>query len=255
MEGVSPKEVSALAATGSIALLPTDWCATHVGHRLEYHRASQAHHTLTHRRSGPPTAATARKRATARGWVTGMEIITRRFLLREFTDDDGPVFLAYHADPRYAAFSPLEDVGPDHARVLLQRFKHWATEQPRRNYQLAIAPRRNPGELLGCCGLRGEGYSADQAEFGIELAPPHWGRYGYAIEVASALLAFGFRELALQEVRGFSHSANTRVTRLARRYGAVMLDTGPGPSWMLVRGWRQTAWQLTRERWMDIAAV
>ena len=184
-----------------------------------------------------------------------MEIITRRFLLREFTDDDGPTFLAYHADPRYAEFYPLEDVGPDHARELLQRFKQWTTERPRRNYQLAIAHLRNPRGLLGCCGLRGEGYGADQAELGIELAPPHWGRYGYAIEVASALLEFGFRDLGLKEVRGFSNSANTPVIRLARRYGAVMIGTRPGPGWMLARGWSQTEWQLTRERWEEISAV
>jgi len=31
-----------------------------------------------------------------------MEITTKRFLLREFTDEDGPAFLAYQSDPRYA---------------------------------------------------------------------------------------------------------------------------------------------------------
>ena len=135
-----------------------------------------------------------------------MEIISQRFLLRDFAESDGPAFLAYHADPRYAEFYAPEEVGPDQGQELLQRFSRWATERPRRNYQFAIAYFGNPRELVGCCGLRGEGFGADRAELGIELAPLYWGRYGYAIEIASALLKFGFRDLELTEVRGFSNS-------------------------------------------------
>lgn len=184
-----------------------------------------------------------------------MEIITKRFLLRDFTESDGPAFRAYHADPRYAEVYSPEEVGPDHAKDLLQRFSRWATERPRRNYQLAIARLRNPRELLGCCGLRGEGFGAAQAELGIELAPLYWGRYGYAIEIANALLKFGFRDLELTEVRGFSNSANRRVTRLARRYGAVIVGTDHASDWVRARGWSQIEWQLTRERWEKISAV
>jgi hypothetical protein len=36
--------------------------------------------------------------------TANMEITTKRFLLREFTDEDGPAFLAYQSDPRYAQF-------------------------------------------------------------------------------------------------------------------------------------------------------
>lgn len=179
-----------------------------------------------------------------------MEIITNRFLLREFTEEDEPAFLAYHADPRYAEFCAPEDVGPDHTRELLRCFVQWAGEQPRRNYQLAVVPLQNPKELLGCCGLRSEGYGADKAELGIELAPQYWGRYRYAIEIGIALLEFGFRELRLQDVRGFSISANARVTRLAHRYGFVAVSSrSAGSDWMRSRRWSQTEWQLSRERW------
>ncbi len=184
-----------------------------------------------------------------------MEIITNRFLLREFTFEDEPAFLAYHADPRYAEFCEPEAVNPDNTKKLLRLFIQWASEHPRRNYQFAIVPFQNPKELLGCCGLRNKGYGADSSELGIELAPQYWGRYRYAIEVASSLLEFGFRELDLQEVRGFSISANARVTRLAHRYGFVVLRSCPGSNWMHARGWSQTEWQLTRERWNFISTV
>lgn len=184
-----------------------------------------------------------------------MEIITKRFLLREFSSDLEPAFLAYHADPRYAEFCEPEFVEPAHTKELLRLFMQWANEQPRRNYQFAVVPLQKPQELLGCCGLRGEGYGAEVAELGIELAPQYWGRYRYAIEVASGLLNFGFRELGLQEVRGFSISANARVTRLAHRYGFVAVRERLSSDWMQARGWSQTEWQLTRERWNRITAV
>ncbi len=184
-----------------------------------------------------------------------MEIITKRFLLRDFTPEDDPAFLAYHSDPRYAEFCSPEEVTPEHTRKLVTLFMQWATEQPRRNYQLAITPLGNPRELLGCCGLRCESYNLGQAELGIELAPQYWGRYRYAIEAAGALLKFGFHNLALQEVRGISIDANVRVARLAQRYGFVLIGTHSGSNWMGVRGWSQTEWQLTREKWEAISAV
>ena len=177
-----------------------------------------------------------------------MEIVTRRLVLREFTTDDAAAFLAYQADPRYAEFYAPDEVGPEHGRALLDLFARWAAERPRRNYQLAIAERRDPHGLLGCCGLRLLGRDPGTAELGLELAASCWGR-GYATEAARALLAFGFRELALDEVRGLAVSANARVVALARRLGLVEIAAHPGPAWMRARGWAETEWQLTRTRW------
>ena len=100
-----------------------------------------------------------------------MEIITKRFLIRDFTEGDEPALLAYHSDPRYAEFCLEEEVTPESTRKLLNLFMQWATELPRRNYQFAITELENPRKLLGCCGVRCEGYNLGQAELGIELAP------------------------------------------------------------------------------------
>ncbi len=47
-----------------------------------------------------------------------MEIITKRFLLRDFVQEDESAFLAYHADPRYAEFCLPEEVTPDFSHHL-----------------------------------------------------------------------------------------------------------------------------------------
>ncbi|MBN3905108.1 MAG: GNAT family N-acetyltransferase [Nostoc sp. NMS1] len=184
-----------------------------------------------------------------------MEIVTKRFLLRDFIKEDEPSFFAYRADPRYAEFCTPEEVAPSYTRELLCLFGQWADEHPRLNYQLAIVDRRSLQELIGCCGLRRDSHGSDRAELGIELAPQFWGRYAYAIEVAKALIEFGFRDLALKEIRGISVSANLRVTRLAHRYGFVAIGTLPSPDWMCERGWSQTEWQLTQESWESVAAL
>ncbi|HEY9873717.1 MAG TPA: GNAT family N-acetyltransferase [Candidatus Obscuribacterales bacterium] len=184
-----------------------------------------------------------------------MEIITKRFLLRDFIKEDEPAFFAYRADPRYASFCTKEEVAPSYSRELLSLFSQWAAEYPRLNYQFAIVARHSSQELIGCGGLRRQGEDAEQAELGIELAPQFWGRYAYAIEIGKALIEFGFHQLGLKEIRGVSVSGNVRVTRLAQRYGFVVLGTRPGGDWMCERGWNQIEWQLIRESWESLSEI
>ena len=176
-----------------------------------------------------------------------MELVTRRLLLREFTEGDLPTLAAYQADPRYVEFWP-EEAPPANSRHLFDLFRRWADERPRRNYQLAVARLQSPHELIGNCGVRGQGLEDGVADFGIELAPSWWG-HGYATEATRAILDFGFHQLGLLEVRGLSVTENARVARMVPRLGFTRLGTRPGPAWMQARGWSQTAWQLTRERW------
>lgn len=181
-----------------------------------------------------------------------MKIVTKRFFLREFIREDEPSFFSYRADPRYAEFCAPEELTSSYTRKLLTLFHQWALEYPRRNYQLAVASRQTL-ELIGCCGLRLENHNSTVGELGIELAPQFWSRYAYAIEIGQALINFGFRELGLQEIRGVTVSANMRVTRLAHRYGFIPFGERISPDWMILRGWNQIEWQLTKESWKKIA--
>lgn len=174
-----------------------------------------------------------------------MEIVTRRFVLRDPVEADRPAFLAYQADSRMHAFH-----GPGEAldgHDLFDTFLEWASESPRQNYQLLIVQRYEPRALVGCCGLRGAG--PGQMDLGIELAPNYWGRYGYAVEVGRALLEVGFDDLGLDVITGSTVSANDRITRLAEWFGAEVGVTRPGPAWMDARGWHEVEWRITRDRW------
>jgi cysteinyl-tRNA synthetase len=176
-----------------------------------------------------------------------MEIVTARLTLRDIAPADAPAFLAYQADPRYAALHGPDEANPAHASDLLATFARWAAEAPRRHYQLGVFDRDRA--LVGCAGLRDVDAVSGTAELGVELAPDHWGRHGLAVEIVRALLAFGFDRLGLREVRGWTASGNARVARLARWFGAEPTATRDGPSWMRDRGWREVGWRIGREAW------
>lgn len=178
-----------------------------------------------------------------------MEIVTKRFLLRDFVELDRFPFLAYQADPRSQIFCKPSPGSLEHVTRLFETFQTWASERPRLNYQLAIVQRHEPYTLVGCCGLRGSGCDTGEMELGIELAPTYWGRYAYAIEVGRALLDFGFRELQLDIISGSTVSANTRIARLAEWIGAEVTDIRPGAAWMSDHGWSEVDWRITQEQW------
>ena len=63
-----------------------------------------------------------------------MEIVTRRFRLRDFIDSDRSSFLAYQADPRNLKFYAPDRAIPEHAAQLFETFQTWAAELPLLNY-------------------------------------------------------------------------------------------------------------------------
>jgi RimJ/RimL family protein N-acetyltransferase len=177
-----------------------------------------------------------------------MEIGTARLLLREYVERDAAAFLAYHSDPRAREFHDPDHTQPARLHALVPLFVRWAEEVPRSNWQLAIVTRDAPDTLIGSVGLRTSGAPSDMAEFGLELAPSHWGR-GYASEAAESLLDFGFSTLRLTAVRGTTVSANERVTRLVERLGFRRVAEEEGSPWLAARGWREVTWELRSEEW------
>jgi ribosomal-protein-alanine N-acetyltransferase len=105
------------------------------------------------------------------------------------------------------------------------------------------------GRLCGCCGLRRPGAPERAAFFGIELNPDDWGRYRLAVDVASALIEYAFSVLDLDLLIGRTASANRRVERLARWFGATIVARRDGPEWTAARGWDEVDWALDRDAW------
>lgn len=176
-----------------------------------------------------------------------MRICTSRVMLRDFTADDRAAFMAYQMDSRYRRLYNL-NADPARANDLFDLFARWRDEEPRRNLQLGIFDRAT-GLLCGSAGLREQHDDLETAMFGIELAPSEWGRYRIALEVAACMMHFGFDTLKLRAIVGETASGNMRVVKLARWFGAHVIDQCDGPEWMRARGWRMVRWSLHRDAW------
>jgi [ribosomal protein S5]-alanine N-acetyltransferase len=138
-----------------------------------------------------------------------MEIRTERLVLREFRRDD--VARVFEYQSRYDGERPArEDV-----QRLVDLFCHWADEEPRSKYQLAITL---DGRVIGTCGVRKDVPDAVVAEFGCELDREHWGR-GYAREASEALLRLAYDELGVERVIARTTADNATAIRLAERLG------------------------------------
>jgi ribosomal-protein-alanine N-acetyltransferase len=142
---------------------------------------------------------------------------TPRLRLRRWRDEDLPAFAALNADPIVMEFfpRPLDRAESDAAVVRVRDhfarhgFGLWAVEAP------------GVSDFIGFVGLavpRFESHFTPCVEIGWRLAREHWGR-GYATEAARAALAFGFRDLALEEIVSFTVPANLRSRAVMERIG------------------------------------
>lgn len=176
-----------------------------------------------------------------------MFVSTPRITLRDFTPGDRAAFVAYQMEPRYRRLYDLDE-DPARANALFDLFAGWRVEEPRRNFQLGLFDTAT-GRLCGCAGLRERPRDRETAVLGIELAPADWGRYRIALDAAACLLELGFETLDLRMVVGDTASGNARVEKLARWFGARIVDRRDGPEWMRARGWQEVDWALTRDEW------
>jgi RimJ/RimL family protein N-acetyltransferase len=144
-------------------------------------------------------------------------IQTPRLQLRPWRDEDLAPFAELNADPRVMEFFPrtLDRTESDAmvARIRGHFARHgfglWAVEVP------------GVAEFIGFVGLavpRFEAHFTPCVEIGWRLAREHWGR-GYATEAARAVLEFGFRDLALQEIVSFTAATNLRSRAVMERIG------------------------------------
>ena len=151
------------------------------------------------------------------GRRAGRTLTTRRLRLRAWSERDLPAFAALNADARVMEFFPRtltraeSDALASRIRDGFARhgFGLWAVELP------------GVDAFIGFVGLSVPALQAHFmpcVEIGWRLAHAHWGR-GYATEAAGAALAFGFRDLAFEEIVSFTAVANLRSRRVMERLG------------------------------------
>ncbi|WP_295814913.1 GNAT family N-acetyltransferase [uncultured Nitratireductor sp.] len=143
---------------------------------------------------------------------------TERLILRNWRDEDRPLFHRINSDDTIMEFFPFRR-NREEADAMMDRIREGIA---RNGFGFAAAALKDTGQPIGFVGLhKPVGLSnlpEGSVEIGWRLAPEFWGK-GYVTEAARAWLAYGFETLGLDEIVSFAVVDNDRSTAVMRRIG------------------------------------
>jgi len=176
---------------------------------------------------------------------------TDRLILRQWKQEDWPLFAAINSDPVVMKYfpNPLSETESNtiadkiHALITEQGWGFWAVEE------------KLSGLFTGFVGLNKvlpvlPFYPA--IEIGWHLARSSWGQ-GYATEAANTVLKFAFDKLNVDEVCSFASVNNTRSIAVMQRLNMVNTQQNFEhpviPAGNLLR--EHVLYKLTRGQWQS----
>lgn len=160
-------------------------------------------------------------------------IETERLLLRPFTLEDLPALRAMRGKEevaRYLGTSALQT-----PEFIEERLRSYLESYRRHGFGVAAVAEKSGGVLVGWSGLQPLefGWNGERsARAGIEIEvgygfdSPHWGK-GYATEVASAWLRYGFEEAGLTRIIAVASPENRSSWRVMEKLGMKYETTEP----------------------------
>ncbi|WP_020598580.1 GNAT family N-acetyltransferase [Spirosoma panaciterrae] len=142
---------------------------------------------------------------------------TNRLRIREYRPSDLLSIHQYASQPivvQYQNWGPnsLEDTYD-----FLQQVQHNRGLAPRMSYELCIE-RKEDKQLIGGCELAISLEDHSIATMGYILNPQFWNQ-GYATEISSELLRFGFSQLGLRLIRATCDAQNKASIRVLEKSG------------------------------------
>ncbi len=146
-----------------------------------------------------------------------LELHTERLLLRTWQPADLPGFAALNADPQVMRHFPGVMSRAQSDAMARRMQAHFVTH----GFGYWVLERRDQPRLLGVLGLQQVAFAAaftPAVEIGWRIQRQHW-RQGYALEAATAVLAFAFAQLQLEQVLAFTVPANLPSQALMQRLG------------------------------------
>jgi RimJ/RimL family protein N-acetyltransferase len=145
------------------------------------------------------------------------QLTTERLLLRPWRAEDREPFAAINADPAVMEHFP-STLTRGQSDALAERIDG---ELRREGYGLWAVEIPREASFIGFVGLQATDAElpfARTTEIGWRLGRSYWGR-GLASAAARAALAYGFDELALEEVVAYTAAGNLRSRRVMERLG------------------------------------
>lgn len=141
---------------------------------------------------------------------------TDRLFLRRFNIDDAPFIMEMLNDPLWLRFIGDKGVRTlDDARDYL--VKGPLAMYEREGFGLYLTARKDDGAAIGMCGLIKRD-ALDDVDIGFAFLP-EFRTHGYALESASAMLAYGKDVFGLKRIVAIVSPDNERSARLLKKLG------------------------------------
>jgi len=142
---------------------------------------------------------------------------TERLTLRKWNEADLAPFAALNADPevmRYLRKPMTREESDAMARRIVEKFE-------RQGFGMWAVEIDATKSFIGFVGLNIPTFESSFTpcvEIGWRLSREHWG-HGYAVEAATACLAFAFDRVKLTEILSWTYRGNERSRRVMERIG------------------------------------
>ncbi len=166
-----------------------------------------------------------------------MILETGRLLLREYAETDAEDFFRLNSDPeviRHTGDIPL--TSPEEARTVLR--EHPIADYRTYGYGRWACLLRETERHIGFAGPKFLP-EVGETEIGFRFLRSCWG-HGFATEAAQAVIAYSFKELALERLIGIVRPDNVASRRVLEKCGMTRVETisyrgGPAEKFALAR--------------------
>jgi [ribosomal protein S5]-alanine N-acetyltransferase len=148
-------------------------------------------------------------------------LTTEHLTLRGFSDVDSDALNKILSGQDVLQYFPTTTPSTKEGaqNMIARLLRHWDDK----GYGLWAIIKSDTGELFGRAGLQ---YIAetDEVEVDYILGREFWGQ-GYATEVATASLQFGFDQLGIDQIVGIVHPENLASQRVLQKIGMIYIET------------------------------
>ena len=171
-----------------------------------------------------------------------MRLKTPRLLLREFEEEDLVQVHEYLSDPEVFRYMIGGSADLQQSRESIRKIIDVSNEKPRLDYSLVVT-QKEKDRVIGGSRVRVLDPTLNPvyrllgpAYVGFWLNRRFWGQ-GYGIEVAKALLSFGFDELRLHRIFAWCDAENVSSARILDKIG-MRREGVFVKNWMVRGNWR-----------------
>lgn len=144
-----------------------------------------------------------------------MMLETGRLIMREFEADDWSAVYELESDPEVRRYQRADPMSEEQSKEYVARAITRWSEQPRRDYCLAIVL-KTWDQFIGVCRVRISDFESRQGLIGYDVHRGYWNR-GYATEAARRVIAFGFSELSLHRISAQCNAENRASARVLEK--------------------------------------